>query len=142
MHDLGVPAGLGDDNSEANSLNDNGQVVGDSGVGFIESYAPDHALLWENGGWTDLNTLIPSNTGYYLIVAFDVNARGQIVVCAVNVSTGNIHAALLSPQPLNINGSGSLAGLPHRVAPTLAENAQQILMRARAMKSRIGKTSH
>jgi len=48
MHDLGVPAGLGDDNSEANSLNDNGQIVGDSGLGFIESYAPDHALLWQN----------------------------------------------------------------------------------------------
>jgi probable HAF family extracellular repeat protein len=142
MHDLGVPAGLGDDNSEANSLNDNGQIVGDSGVGFIESYAPDHALLWQNGAWTDLNTLIPSNSGYYLIVAFDVNARGQIVVCAVNVSIGNIHAAMLSPQPLSINGSGSSAGLPHKLAPTLAENARQMLTHARAMKSGFDKTSH
>jgi probable HAF family extracellular repeat protein len=142
MHDLGVPAGLGDDNSEANSLNGNGQIVGDSGVGFIESYVPDRALLWQNGGWTDLNTLIPSDSGYYLIVAFDVNARGQIVVCAVNVSTGNVHAALLSPQPSNINGSGSSAVLTHRIAPALSENARQMLMHARAMKSGIGKTFH
>jgi probable HAF family extracellular repeat protein len=135
MHDLGVPAALGDDNSEASSLNDNGQIVGDSGVGFIETYAPDHALLWQNGAWSDLNTLIPSNSGYYLIVAFDVNARGQIVVCAVKVNTGNVHAALLSPQPSDINGSGSSAGLPHKIPPTLSGNAQQMLMRARAMKS-------
>ncbi len=123
-------------------LNDHGQIVGDSGVGFIESYAPDHALLWENGAWTDLNPLIPPNSGYYLVVAFDVNARGQIVVCVVNVTTGNIHAALLLPQPSNVNGSGSSAGLPHKIAPTLSENARQMLMRARAMKSGFDKTPH
>jgi probable HAF family extracellular repeat protein len=139
MHDLGVPAGLGDDNNEANSLNDNSQIVGDSGVGFIETYNPDHALLWQNGAWSDLNTLILSNSGYYLIVAFDVNGRGQIVVCAVNVNTGNIHAALLSPQPSNVNDSGSSGGLPHKIAPTLSENARQLLMRARAIKLGFGK---
>jgi probable HAF family extracellular repeat protein len=125
MQDLGIPDGLGDDNSQANSLNDKGQVVGASGVGFIESYAPDHALLWQNGAWSDLNTLIPPNSGYYLIVAFDVNARGEIVVCAVNVSTGNIHAALLSPQPSNMTQGN--AGNAHQTAPLLSASARRLL---------------
>lgn len=98
MRDLAVPGGLGDDNSEALSLNNNGQIVGDSGVGFIETYSSDHALLWQDGEWADLNTLIPADSGYQLIVASDINALGQIVVWAVQESTGNIHAALLTPQ--------------------------------------------
>jgi probable HAF family extracellular repeat protein len=134
MHDLGVPSGLGDDNSEANSLNDSGQIVGDSGVGFIESYAPDHALLWQNGHWTDLNTLIPADSGYYLIVAFDVNARGQIVVWAVQLSTGNIHAALLTPQPSNVGGS-SATSHAREVPPTLSENAKRLLRLAKARRT-------
>jgi probable HAF family extracellular repeat protein len=88
MRDLGVP--FGDDNSEALSLNNNGDVVGDSGVGFIFGYTLNHALLWRNDEWVDLNTLIPSDSVYYLIKALAVNARGEIVVCAVNVSTGNV----------------------------------------------------
>ena len=125
MQDLGIPNGLGDDNSQANSLNDNGQVVGASGVGFIESYAPNHALLWQNGVWSDLNTLVPPNSGYHLIVAFDVNARGEIVVCAVNVNTGNVHAALLSPQPSNVIPGN--AGNSHQSAPLLSANAQRLI---------------
>jgi len=132
---LGIPAGFGDDNSEANSLNDSGQIVGDSGVGFIETYTSDHALLWQDGGWIDLNTLIPADTGYHLIVAFDVNARGQIVVCAVQQSTGNIHAALLTPQPLNVGGrSDVLAAAASDAAPPLSEDARRLLAHARRSK--------
>lgn len=53
------------------------------GVGFIEPHTPDRALLWRNGTRIDFNTLIPEDSGYHLIMAFDVNARGEIVVCAV-----------------------------------------------------------
>jgi len=136
MKDLGVPAGLGDDdNSEANSLNDSGQIVGDSGVGFIETYSPDHALLWQNGAWIDLNTLIPPDSGYYLIVAFDVNARGQIVVCAVQQTTGNIHSTLLTPQPSNVVGrSDAPATVASDAALPLSENAQRLLALARRTK--------
>jgi probable HAF family extracellular repeat protein len=134
LTDLGVPAG--DDNSEANSLNNNGQIVGDSGVGFIESYAQDRALLWQNGVHSDLNTLIPPNSGYHLIVAFDVNARGEIVVCAVQQSSGNIHAALLSPQPANVSpNSGASAAEPATALPSLSLRAQHMLDHARRMKS-------
>ena len=136
MHDLGVPAG--DDNSEAMSLNDRGQIVGDSGVGFILSYTPDHALLWRNGsdddlsrknGWIDLNTLIVPDSGYYLIKAFDVNARGEIVVCAVQQSTGNIHAALLEPQESDAQGGTAMAvaAAPSKSAPRMSVNARRLL---------------
>jgi len=136
MRDLGVPAGLGDDNSEANSLNDNGQIVGDSGVGFILGYIQNHALLWQNGGWIDLNTVIPSDSGYHLIVAFDVNASGQIVVCAVQLSTGNIRAALLTPQPKNVNGSlGPPAITGPKATPPLSAGARRLLALARNLKS-------
>lgn len=134
MHNLGVPAGFGDDNSEANSLNDNGQIVGDSGVGFVESYAPNHALLWQNGQWIDLNTMIPVDSDYHLIVAFDVNAGGQIVVCAVQLSTGNIHAAVLTPQPSKVSGTFAA---PHVSAPpSLSENAKRLLRFAMAKRNK------
>jgi probable HAF family extracellular repeat protein len=133
LTDLGVPAG--DDNSEANSLNNNGQIVGDSGVGFIESYALDRAVLWQNGVRFDLNTLVPDDSGYQLILAADINARGEIVVCAVQLSSGNIHAALLTPQPTN--GSGNGGGPAPRAAmalPLVSARAQHMLEHARHIK--------
>jgi len=134
LTDLGVPAG--DDNSEANSLNNSGQIVGDSGVGFIESYAPDRALLWQNGVRLDLNTLVSDGSGYRLILAAAVNARGEIVVCAVPLNSGNIHAALLSPQPTNVSGNaGASAAGPTTDSPSLSPRAQDMLNHARRMKS-------
>jgi probable HAF family extracellular repeat protein len=134
MQDLGVPAG--DDNSEANSLNDRGQIVGDSGVGFIESYTPDRALVWGNGAWIDLNTLIPPDSGYYLIMAVDVNARGQIAVWAVQQSTGYVHAALLSPQPASVSGNPQRSdNAASGAASSLSENAQRLLNLVRRTRS-------
>jgi probable HAF family extracellular repeat protein len=132
MRDLGVPAG--DDNSEANSLNDAGQVVGDSGVGYILGYSPDRALLWQNDQWIDLNTLIPAGSGYQLVAAFDVNARGQIVVSAVQLSTGNMHAVLLTPQPSSVAGNAVTGGASGRVPP-LSERAQRLLALGRGRKT-------
>jgi probable HAF family extracellular repeat protein len=131
MRELGVPAG--DDNSEANSLNERGQIVGDAGVGFI-FYSPDRALLWQNGEMIDLNTLIPPGSGYNLIKAFDVNARGEIVVCAVQLSTGNIHAALLKPMPSDAVGRVVASTEVSRTAPSLSEHARRLLNLARNLK--------
>ena len=135
LTDLGVPAG--DDNSEAMSLNNHGQIVGDSGVGFIESYIQDRALLWDKGVRADLNTLIPHDSGYHLIVAFDVNARGEIVVCAVQQSTGHIHAALLTPQQSD-NLKGDTGEFAHNASadhPSVSPRAQHMLDHARRMKA-------
>jgi len=141
LTDLGVPEG--DDNSEANSLNNHGQIVGDSGVGFIESYSPDRALLWRNGVHADLNTLVSDDSGYQLIVAFDVNARGEIVVCAVQKSTGNIHAALLTPQPANMSGNADASAAASTTGLlSLSVRAQHMLDHARRMKSGRGPGSN
>ena len=71
MRDLGHLGGT----SEAMALNNNGIVVGWSMVadgGF-------RAFRWtEAGGMIDLNTLLPRNSGWVLLVAWDVNDRGQI----------------------------------------------------------------
>lgn len=133
LTDLGVPDG--DDNSQANLINDSGQIVGAAGVGFVETYAPDRALLWQNGGLFDLNTLIPRDCGYRLIVAFDINARGQTVVCAVQLRTGNIHAAVLTPQPSSV-GHASVAPRAEVAAPALSENAKRLLRFAMAKRNK------
>jgi probable HAF family extracellular repeat protein len=134
MYDLGVPADEQD--SEALSLNDRGQIVGDSGMGFVETYNPDRALLWRLGDSPgeastpiDLNTLIPPNSGYQLIQAVDVSDRGEIVVIAFQFSTGNVHAALLTPQS-STSLANAAAALPH-VAPSLSRYARLLLDQAK-----------
>jgi probable HAF family extracellular repeat protein len=138
MHDLGVPAD--EQNSEALSLNDRGLVVGDSGMGFIETYTPDRALIWRLGEFAgdssapiDLNTLIPANSGYQLIQAVDVNARGEIVVAAVQQSTGNVHAVLLTPQGSTTGDrSANAADAKSHAAPSW--NARHLMEHARRAK--------
>jgi probable HAF family extracellular repeat protein len=83
--DLGtVP---GDTNSAALGLNNRGQVVGISSLSFspppsppVDNFeCPCHAVIWQDGKATDLNTLIPSNSGWQLINAVAINDRGLIV---------------------------------------------------------------
>ena len=95
MQDLGTVAG--DQGSIAYAIDHAGGVVGGSGLGFIENFSPVHAFLWQNDALIDLNTRIPASAGLQLIVAFGINARGQIVACGVEAS-GNVHAILLAPR--------------------------------------------
>ena len=57
----------------AYAINDSGQIVGSTG-----GEKPD-ALLYSNGSWTDLNSLIPSDSNVYLEDAVGINNNGQIV---------------------------------------------------------------
>src|ERR1022692_2010712 len=69
------------------AINDLGAVVGWSG--FI-------AFLWTpENGMQDLNTLIPSNSGWVLSTANGINARGQIV--GQGTINGEQHGFLLTP---------------------------------------------
>jgi probable HAF family extracellular repeat protein len=82
---LGVLSGAGW--STAFAINDVGQVVGWSGF---------TAFIWtQKTGMVDLNTLIPPNSGWQLILPTSINALGQIV------GQGNIngasHGFLLTP---------------------------------------------
>lgn len=90
MTDLGT---LGNNASRANAVNNAGLVVGDiyMGGGTI----PSHAFVWAYDKMSNLNDLIPSDSGWVLASARDINENGQIV--GYGVMGGLTHAFLLTP---------------------------------------------
>src|SRR5262249_23693630 len=89
MVDLGT---LGGDDSEAWGINDLGQVVGDAQLD--RGYS---AFIYADGKMTDLNSLIPPDTGLHLLRATAINNQGRIVGLA-NDAQGHYHAFLLVPE--------------------------------------------
>ncbi len=98
MQDLGT---LGGNYSEAFGINDFGQIVGDW---RDVAGATPHAFLWSAGVMTDLNTILPPNSGWELQVANDINTNGQIV--GYGLHNGQTRAFLMAPAQL---GTGLLA---------------------------------
>jgi probable HAF family extracellular repeat protein len=90
--DLGVPLGFA--SSSANALNNNGVVVGVAAVGSYRGV--QHAFVAANGEITDLNRLIPGNSGSWVLqTATGINDRGIIIGTG---TTNKIqHAFLLTP---------------------------------------------
>jgi probable HAF family extracellular repeat protein len=86
MTDLGTLPG--DGTSFASGINNKGQVVGSG----------SRAFLWQRGLMTDPNTLVPGHpfSPLYLLQAFDINARGEIVGVGLAI-TGELHAFLATP---------------------------------------------
>jgi probable HAF family extracellular repeat protein len=73
--------------SGAYGINNQGQIVGQSG----------HAFIWtQSSGMQDLNSLIDANSGWTLIWAFAINDNGQIT--GQGTINGESHAFLLTPQ--------------------------------------------
>jgi probable HAF family extracellular repeat protein len=66
---------LGGNYSSPSAINNLGQVVGDAGLANGDS----HAFLWQKGQMVDLNTLLPSNSGWELFSAEFINDSGRIV---------------------------------------------------------------
>ena len=89
IKDLGT---LGGDDSIALGVNSSGQVVGwaETAGGMYR------ATLWANGKTTDINTLLPSDSGWQLIVAGGINEKGQIA--GYGIVGNSIHAYLLTPK--------------------------------------------
>lgn len=86
--------------SGATAINTAGQIVGTAI--FPPTYKPFRAgkhvpFISTAGGLVNLNTLIPSGTGFTLTDAVDINESGQILCDATNAS-GNAHGVLLSPK--------------------------------------------
>jgi probable HAF family extracellular repeat protein len=75
----GIPADLGTlpghVNSTALAVNKRGEVVGWSSLGG--GRAP-RAFLWRDGEMTDLNDMLPADSGWILEVASAINERGMI----------------------------------------------------------------
>jgi probable HAF family extracellular repeat protein len=100
---------------DANGINSAGQVVGNEGA---------TAILYENGVATNLNTLLPADSGWTLQDATAINDNGWIVGQGLNPS-GQADGFLLIPAP----EPASIALLAV-VAPTL-------LVRRRAHPARL-----
>ena len=95
LQDLGT---LGGPNSEATDINDFGQIVGNAG--YVKRSTVTAPFIYSDGKMSNLNDLIPANSGWFLGSADGINNSGQIV------GTGTIqdpernypvHAFLLTP---------------------------------------------
>jgi len=103
--DLGA---LGSGGSEAEFINDEGQIVGyayDISYGGPPFYTPTYsnyrACLFDptgGGANIDLNTLIDPASSWVLTRAYCINNSGWIVGCGTNPD-GDTHAYLLTPEP-------------------------------------------
>jgi hypothetical protein len=47
---------------------------------------------------TDLNSLIPADSPWFVLHGFGINSAGQIAALAVNTDTGEVHGVLASPN--------------------------------------------
>ncbi len=90
MVDLGTLGGL---DSDAKAVNEENQVVGTS----LIADGSARAFLHEGTNMVDLNTLIPSGSGWVLEEASGINDHGQIV--GYGKHNGVTRAFLLSPSP-------------------------------------------
>lgn len=95
----------GDFAAFATGINNRGQVVGND---FDSKFDWFHGFIWQDNVITDLNTLIPEDSGLFIISASNINDRGQISGMATVVSgphTGDIHAYLLTPTDGRLGAS-------------------------------------
>lgn len=89
MQDLGTLPG--DVSSLATGINSRGEIVGFSCLDA--ACVNPRAFLLENGAMLDLNSLIPGSN-LFLLLALDINSRGQIVGLAFDSNTQEFHAYL------------------------------------------------
>jgi probable HAF family extracellular repeat protein len=108
MSDLGVLGG--DTDSGADWMNNVGQIVG-----FSSTSSTMRAFIRQNGVMTDLNTLISPNSGFQLAEAVSINDAGEIAAGAIQQSTGDVHAVLLTPSDKKVRGKAGGAPLTERL---------------------------
>jgi probable HAF family extracellular repeat protein len=86
MRDLGTLPGT--EYSEANGINNRGQIVGSAGE--------TGAFLYANGQMRDLNALVAPGSGWVLVGANAINDFGQIAATGT-LNGGQPHVLLLTP---------------------------------------------
>lgn len=84
--------------SEAKDINDASQIVGYIAKFSGSPTSGGAAVLWENGAAYNLNTLVPTNSGWVLQAAEGINDRGQII--GNGSFGGQTRAFLLEPTPV------------------------------------------
>ena len=116
----------GDGAAFATGVNNRGQVVGST----FNSQGWSRGFIWHDNVMTDLNTLIPKDSNFFINAASNINERGQISGMAT-VLTGpdanKIHAILLTPSNEEIGES--VADFerthPHSAVPANAYHSSQ-----------------
>lgn len=101
MKPLGTAGG---EYSSAFALNDHDEVVG------MTSRADGQyvAFVWRNGTLTDLNSLLPGNSGWTLVRAWDIDEHGVIV--GEGLFEGQARAFVLAPASATSVPPGQLPG--------------------------------
>jgi len=134
IQDLGTLPG--DFSSFAYGINGKGQAVGAS----VDASGNNRAFLRQSGVMTDLNTLIPAGSPLFLLTAFDISSRGEIVGLASQKSTGQGHAFLATPcERDDVNTEGcrnddadtprTRSGTNESPKVTLPDNVRKLLQR-------------
>ncbi len=123
MQDLGTLPG--DLNSAGLGMNNLGDIVGASIDGDVATGFP-RAMLWHSGVMNDLNALV-ADSPLYLLTAFTINDRGEIVGFGVN-STGDVHGFLATPTGADANGEGVSTAARRATRPlALSGNVHRLL---------------
>jgi probable HAF family extracellular repeat protein len=84
----------GDQESDAYGINNSGQIVG-----FFWPTGGIHGFLYSDGVMTDLNSLIPANSGWTITMAWGINDEGQIVGYGASPNGNKTEAFLMTPVP-------------------------------------------
>jgi len=90
---LSAPSGTWE-STTADDINGGGTIVG-SGIEVTKKGSVRHAILWRNGSAIDLNSVLPSRSGWVLTEARAINDKGQIV--GVGTLNGQGLGFLLTP---------------------------------------------
>jgi probable HAF family extracellular repeat protein len=126
----------GDSASLGLDINDSGTVVGAS----LDSSFNPSAYVWKNGVMTDLNKLIRGKSALYLLLAYAINNRGDIVGFGATTS-GELHGFLAIPVGLDCDAEDAAAETEAAAEPTrpvLSESARQLLQQQLAQPYHIG----
>lgn len=99
--DLGTLAGAAR-GTEAVSINSSGQIIGLAEGKLVTkpvAAIPDISCILQNGTWVELNSLIPTNSGFNLnsSLPISINDAGQILITTKPLSGNRIANVLLTP---------------------------------------------
>src|SRR5437763_7502201 len=121
-----LPLISGDSSGAATAINDNGQIVGISGIcdQAVGRYTAAHAVLWENGGVTDLGNL----GALFWNTPTAINQQGDIVgfAGAPDDPDGNFLQAFIWTVEDGMQPLGFLPGDVHSEAYGINENRQVV----------------
>ncbi len=130
----GVMTILPDHNSNGHSIafgvNDAGIIVGRSDVYTVNGGWQEDAVLWQNGVLIDLNSFLPTNSGWVLNVAQSINDNGEIAGIGTydGVTTGFVMSIGDSSGPM-VTAAAALQDFqaaPHGAAISVLDTAADI----------------